>query len=256
MPDTIRPTDEASRRLAKVLIHATRAGTLATLLPSGGHPFASLVSVAPDVDSAPIILVSNLSGHATNLAADGRCTLLCASVGKGDPLAHPRVSVICLARRLERHSPDGERAKRRFLAFNPKAELYVDFPDFSFHVLDVLHASLNGGFGKAYELGAADIRTSMAGAGALAQSEATILAELNQERAAPLQLLADRRGETAATIADKPALGERKGKWRACGIDPLGIDVVSPATHARINFGTRVLAPADFWKMFEHLVNP
>jgi heme iron utilization protein len=255
MPDIIRPTDEASRRLAKGLIHATRAGTLATLRPSDGHPFASLVSVAPDFDGAPIILVSSLSGHAANLAADRRCTLLCASVGKGDPLAHPRVSVICEARRLERQSPDGDRARRRFLAFNPKAELYVNFPDFSFHVLGVRQASLNGGFGKAYELDAADILTSRTEAQTLAAAEATILEELNQQRRALLQRLADRRAETPATIADQSAPTNGKGKWRACGIDPQGIDVVSPLTQGRINFDACVATPAAFWATFEQLVN-
>jgi heme iron utilization protein len=255
MPDTIRPTDAASRRLALVLIHATRAGTLATLRPADGHPFASLVAVAPDFDGAPIILVSSLSGHATNLAADGRCTLLCASAGKGDPLAHPRVSVICRARRLERQSPAGDRAQRRFLAFNPKAELYVNFPDFSFYRLEVLNASLNGGFGKAYELGAADIVASKIDAEALAQAETTILATLNTARATLLQQLADQHAQTPATIAEQATAPKGEGKWRACGLDPHGIDVVSPSVHARINFSARVTAPADFWKMAEQMVH-
>jgi heme iron utilization protein len=255
MPDTIRPTDETSRRLARILIHATRAGTLATLRPPDGHPFASLVSVAPDFDSTPIIVVSSLSGHATNLAADCRCTLLCASAGKGDPLARPRVSVLCQARRFERQSPDGKRARRRFLAFNPKAELYVDFPDFIFYRLEVLNASLNGGFGKAYELVAADILTSKIDAEALAEAEASLLAALNTERATLLQQLANQHAQTPATIADQAPAPEGAGKWRACGLDPQGIDVVSASVQARINFCARVTAPADFWNMAERMVH-
>jgi heme iron utilization protein len=252
MLDPIRQTDEGARRLAKTLIHGTRAGSLATLRPDG-HPFASLVAVAPDFGGAPVILVSSLSGHATNLAADGRCTLLCASVGKGDPLAHPRVSVICQARRLARQSKEGARAQRRFLAFNPKAELYANFPDFSFYALDIMRASLNGGFGKAYELRCEDILSAPAGTQALGDAEPLLLTQLNVERAPLLQRLAIRYAETVAAAEDQPEIS--KGKWRACGVDPEGIDVVSSAGNGRIHFAAHVTSPAAFWETIEQLVN-
>ena len=60
---------------------------------------------------------------------------------------------------------------------------------------------------------------------------------------------------TPATIADQSAPTDGKGKWRACGIDPQGIDVVSPVTHGRINFDVCVTAPAGFWEAFEQLIN-
>jgi putative heme iron utilization protein len=217
-----------------------------------GHPFASLVSVAPDADGAPVILVSALSGHTTNLAADGRCTLLCVSTGKGDPLAHPRVSVICRARRLERQSGDGNRVQRRFLAFNPKAELYVNFPDFSFYRLEVLGASLNGGFGQAYVLAAEDLLSSKSDAEALTEAETSILSALNTERAGLLQQLAKRHAQTPGSIAEQASPPE--GKWRGCGLDPHGIDVISASGHARIEFPAPMARSADFWKMIEQMV--
>jgi putative heme iron utilization protein len=60
-------------------------------------------------------------------APDPRASILLAESGKGDPLAHPRLTVIG---RLER-CPD-PRVRERFLARHPKARLYADFVDFSF----------------------------------------------------------------------------------------------------------------------------
>ena len=82
------------RALAKTLLRATRAGTLGTLDRNTGHPFASLVNVATDVDGSPLILTSRLSTHTANLEADGRASVLLAETGKGDPLAHPRLTVL------------------------------------------------------------------------------------------------------------------------------------------------------------------
>ena len=89
--------------------------------------------MATDVDGAPLILVSRLSTHTANLEKDGRASLLLASTGKGDPLAHPRLTVLGDFR-ARSDAQDAERAalRRRFLARHPKSELYAGFADFSF----------------------------------------------------------------------------------------------------------------------------
>src|SRR3972149_616271 len=86
-----QPADFAPIALAKSLLRATRAGTLATLDRNTGHPFASLVNVATDVDGSPLILVSKLATHTANLERDGRAPRLLAATGKGDARAHPRL---------------------------------------------------------------------------------------------------------------------------------------------------------------------
>ena len=49
-------------------------------------------------------------------------------------------------------------ARRAFwLNKHPKSELYVDFGDFAFYKMSVERVALNGGFGKAFEMSAADI---------------------------------------------------------------------------------------------------
>ena len=95
LPETAAPpADFVPKVVAKSLLRSIRAGSLATLDRNTGHPFASLVNVATDADGAPVILVSRLSTHTANLEVDGRASILLAETGKGDPLAHPRLTVL------------------------------------------------------------------------------------------------------------------------------------------------------------------
>ena len=45
----------------------------------------------------------------------------------------------------------------RWLARDPRAQLYIDLPDFRFWRLEPLSSLLNAGFGRAYRLAAADM---------------------------------------------------------------------------------------------------
>ena len=105
LPENAPAPDFDPKSLAKDLLRATRAGSLATIDRNTGHPFASLVNVATDFDGAPLILISRLSTHTANLEADGRAALLLAAAGKGDPLAHPRLTLIGSFARLARNEP-------------------------------------------------------------------------------------------------------------------------------------------------------
>src|SRR5499433_3220184 len=149
---------------AKELLRVTRAGALATIDRNTGHPFASLVNVATDADGSPLILVSRLSTHTANIEVDGRASLLLAQTGKGDPLAHPRLTVLGRFAQVKRDSADDARVRRRFLARHPKSELYAGFGDFSFWRMEIVSAHLNGGFARAADLKAEDVRTDLAGA--------------------------------------------------------------------------------------------
>ena len=140
-----------------MLLRSARYGALAVLDPQSGAPLASRVAVATDLDGTPLILVSSLSEHTGGLLADPRCSLLLGEPGKGDPLAHPRISLRCLAEQLQRGTPVQTRVERRYLNRHPKARLYAGFGDFAFFRLKVERASLNGGFGKAYHLARADL---------------------------------------------------------------------------------------------------
>jgi len=228
--DPIRPTDASARGLARGLLRTARSASLATLT-SGGHPFASLTSVATDMDGTPLILVSSLSGHTGNLGADPRCSLLIAPGGKGDPLAHARITLIATAEPLTRDSDIGKRARRRFLARQPKASLYVDFPDFSFFALRLQRASLNGGFGRAYELAAGDVLSDCTQAQALLDGEDDAISHMNEDHADVIGLYA-----TAL-------LGAEPGPWRLSGIDPDGADLMLGDQALRLTFDEPVTSP-------------
>ncbi|MBM3607833.1 MAG: HugZ family protein, partial [Alphaproteobacteria bacterium] len=211
---------------AKRLLRSIRAGALATLGPDG-FPFASLVNVATDFDGAPILLLSGLSGHTKHLLADRRASLLLAETGKGDPLAHPRLSVTGEAIRCE---DETRRAglKARFLARHPKSALYADFGDFSFWWLEMARANLNGGFARAAEYTAEQLRTDTSQSAALLALEADALEHMNADHAQAVQLYAT------------SLLGEAQGRWRATGIDPDGLDLAAGERTARLAFPHRV----------------
>ena len=149
-------TPEASK-LAKTLIRHARFGALAVTDPVTGHPNISRVAVAPDTDGAPITLISSLSAHTRALRHNPHCAILLGEPAKGDPLAHPRISVSCIAEFLDREAQDSGAIAARYLRCNPKAKLYAGFADFSFVRLAPVSASLNGGFGQAYNLDSAHI---------------------------------------------------------------------------------------------------
>src|ERR1700683_3964409 len=115
LPENAPVPDFDPKSVAKGLLRTTRAGSLATIDRNTGHPFASLVNVATDVDGTPLILVSRLSTHTANLEADGRASVLLASTGKGDPLAHPRLTLLGTFIQVARGDADEPRVQRRFL---------------------------------------------------------------------------------------------------------------------------------------------
>src|SRR6202035_2791345 len=154
LPENAPAPDFDPIAVAKELLRATRAGALATIDRNTGHPFSSLVNIATDADGAPVILVSRLSTHTANLEVDGRASILLAETGKGDPLAHPRLTVLGRMAQVARPSDDEARVRRRFLARHPKSELYAGFGDFAFWRMTVASAHLNGGVARAAALSA------------------------------------------------------------------------------------------------------
>jgi hypothetical protein len=237
LPENARaPADFDPRMVAKELLRATRSGTLATLDRNTGHPFASLVNVATDSDGSPIILTSRLSTHTANLEADGRASLLLAATGKGDPLAHPRLTLLGAFARVSRDDRSEPRLRRRFLARHPKSELYAGFGDFAFWKLDAVSAHLNGGFARAADLKAADVLTDMSGAEDLIEAEAGALSHMNADHAEAVRLYATK------------LLGEKDAAWRLTGIDPDGLDIAFGDTTLRLPFPHRVATAQELRK--------
>jgi heme iron utilization protein len=228
LPENAPAPDFDPKAVAKGLLRATRAGSLATIDRNTGHPFASLVNVATDIDGAPLILVSRLSTHTANLELDGRASLLLASTGKGDPLAHPRLTLIGTFTQIPRDDRREPRLRRRFLARHPKSELYAGFGDFSFWRLEAVSAHLNGGFARAADLKAADVMTDVAGAENLIDAEESAVGHMNADHAEAVRLYATK------------LLEAEDGPWRITGLDPDGLDLARGDATLRLPFAERV----------------
>ncbi len=228
LPENAPAAEFDARGVAKSLLRTTRAGALATIDRNTGHPFASLVNVATDVDGSPLILVSRLSTHTANLENDGRASLLFSSVGRGDPLAYPRLTVLGTFAPVALQDGREPRLRRRFLARHPKSELYAGFADFSFWRLEIVSGHLNGGFGRAADLKAADVVTVVMDAASLVEAEASAVAHMNTDHAEAVRLYATK------------LLGAEDGPWRLTGLDPEGLDLALGDTALRLPFPERV----------------
>ncbi|MGC9420124.1 MAG: HugZ family protein [Rhodovulum sp.] len=154
--DPFRPADDEARALARRLIDAARFGALGVL--RDGAPFVTRVALAPGPDGVPVTLISDLAPHTAALRAAPLCSLLVGEPGpKGDPLTHPRLTIEAEAAFVAPDDPGRAALRDHYLAQQPKARLYVDFGDFHFVRLVPRAGHLNGGFGKAYMLTAADL---------------------------------------------------------------------------------------------------
>lgn len=220
--DPRQPADFDPLTLGRQLLRKVRVGALGTLDPATGYPFVTLTSVATDLDGMPFILISRLSQHTQNLLADQRASLMLSQGGKGDPLAHPRLTLQVMA------EPDqAPRLRHRFLARHPKAQIYVDFPDFAFFRLKPLSLHLNGGFARAFDGPAELILSTIADPAAFEALERSAIEHLNTDHAEALALY-------ATVLLDLPP-----GKWRATGLDPDGLDLAMGDLTARLPFPER-----------------
>ena len=216
-PENLRlETGAEARSMAEVLLRTARYAALAVLEPGTGHPVTSRVGVAPDIDGTPCFPAS------------------IGEPGKGDPLAHPRLSLLANAARIEKDSEDYIRLRRRYLARHAKAEIYLDLPDFAFYRLDGGRGFLNGGFGKAYDLTAADMFLVQSELLAeIAKAEDGIVTHMNQDHADAVGLY--------ATVLAKA----EPGHWRIVSIDPNGLDLGSDQRIIRLNFGKPLTSAAE-----------
>lgn len=217
-----------ARREARGLLRTVRSGALATLAKDGA-PYASLVSLATLPDASPVLPLSTLAVHTQHLMADPRCSLLLDGGGRGDPLTHPRLTLVAHA--VKATEAEREAWRTRFLRRHPKAEIYVDFGDFSFWRLDLQGARMIGGFGRIDMLTANDMVTDTAGAEALLEAEQRTVDHMNADHADALQ-------RYATVLAGAP-----EGQWRVTGVDPDGVDLVWRDDTRRLDFSERVTDP-------------
>lgn len=216
-----KDTDDPSR-LARHLIRGRGQAALASSLDraeSRGHPYASLVATAADIAGNPLMLLSDLAQHSTNIKADSRVSLLFEDTGAhADPLAGPRLSLLGEARLV-----DDEAGRARFIARHPSAARYAGFADFRLYRVTASRGHLVAGFGRIDWIDGAALRIA-GDVSALAAAETAIVEHMNRDHADAVALYAAR-------------LLQRDGEgWRMTGIDPEGIDLCRETEAARIAF--------------------
>lgn len=226
----LQPVDAAVRRQAQALVRQARFAALGTL-ERDGFPAVSRIAITTAMSGDVGFLISGLSGHFGNLARDGRCSLLLGEPGKGDPLAHPRLTLIGQAQRLDT-GPAREALRARHLMRHPKSALYADFADFAFWLFRIERAALNGGFGKASALTRDDLTLNPEAVASLSGIEAGAVAHMNADHGAALDRMAARAGAKGSG-------------WRLACLDPDGIDLTHGDDTERIWFDTPLTSAAD-----------
>ena len=226
--DVLQPVDGEARRLAKSLLRTARFASLGTLDKHDASPSVSRVALATAMNGDPCFLISGLSSHFGNLEADGRCSLLVGEPGKGDSLAHPRMTLIGRASKIA-DGAERERIKARYLMRHPKSALYVDFADFAFWRFASNRISLNGGFGKAYALQPADIATDIRGLDGLESAEASAVSHMNSDHSDAV--------DHYARLAGAAGTG-----WRLACLDPEGLDLARGDEAVRLWYASPMTA--------------
>jgi putative heme iron utilization protein len=243
-PKVLRETDDEARRLARTLMRGARHMALAVIDPETGFPSVSRTLTGTDYRGLPVILISALSGHTKGLVADPRASLLAGEPGKGDPLAHPRITLQCKAVKIPVGSLEHNDIRVRFLSRHPKAQLYVDFPDFAFWRLTPERASLNGGFGRAYALTGDDLTIAGEIDWNIWQNLARSLEdETDLAEAFATTIKSGSRDKTVSTDATATDTASSSG-WRFTGIDPAGVDLTNGNFQLRHEFPIQAATPS------------
>ncbi|RTL53673.1 MAG: HugZ family protein [Bradyrhizobiaceae bacterium] len=226
---------------ARLLLRRSRQGALATLMPHSGDPYCSLVATATDVDGSPLLLISRLAIHTKNILADARVSLMLDERGEEDPLQGARIMLAGTARGL---SGDGAViARRRYLAAQPSAETFADFPDFGFFRIEIQNAHLVAGFGRIVDLTPDRFLTDVSDASALIAAEPDAIAHMNADHRDALNLY--------ATVLLKAAPGD----WMCTGCDPDGLDMQNGRQILRLPFPQRATEPGALRKVLKNLAD-
>lgn len=203
----INETNSDARVLARQLIRTARFGAIG-VLQEDGSPLVSRVLVGTDTNGNPIILISELSEHTKAITKDNRVSLLLGEPKKGDPVAHPRISIQGNATMVPRQSEQYAQFRARFIAKHPKSELYIGFADFHIFKVEATAGNLNGGFGKAFHLTPSDFL-----------SEGLEISAMEQE------IIAVINSQHSDIMASYAPAG--KSGWRLIGIDYDGFELAN-----------------------------
>ena len=197
-------------------------------------PYSTFTLTAFDYDISPIVLLSNLSEHTTNINKNSLVSLmLCeeqklyhffpkfknSSFNYEDPMSRPRITLVGNLKKTK-----DEKDKRRFISRHPASRLYSGFTDMNFYKMKIIGAHLIGGFASVKWFKKKDLITKETLG--FNDSEENIIKHMNDCHQNSLNLYS-----TKLIKSDK-----KKKNWRIVGIDPEGFDLRNKDTLARYCF--------------------
>lgn len=241
----ILETSVEAIRAAKDIMRLSRYGAIAVLEAETSHPIVTRTNCALTMEGDPVFLMSDLAAHTKGLKQDARSSLMLGEPGKGDPLAHPRLTLIGNTTAVGTVTDSEQKREAlqrgRYITRHPKAELYNQLPDFHLYQMKIERALFNAGFGKAYTLTRADLILPDEMTSNLKHAESGIISHMNEDH-----------GDAIDHYA-KEHCNHQGENWRMTGCDPEGVDLMRGDEAARLNFETPCLTAEDMRKMLINL---
>jgi putative heme iron utilization protein len=222
----LREPQNDIHREARLLLRAARGASLSVI--EDDYPAIALVTPAITLDSAAIVLLSQLSAHTRALDRDPRCALMVqGQATERNPQTSPRLSLVCDATRS-----DDPADRARYLAVHPYATFYAGFGDFGIYRLTPIAARYVGGFARAASL---DVARLAPVTEALRNHTAAddAMANANQHYGARLDAIAAHHG------------GDGTG-WQTATLDPDGFDLAHDDQVIRVEFPHIIRVYDDF----------
>ena len=167
-------------RDARLWLRAHRCGVLCTHSRAlEGYPFGSIVPYVLDHEACPVILISRLAEHSTNIEGDARVSLLIHDAGD-DVQAQARVTLMGKAERIA--NPDA--VEPRYERFFPATRGYRSDLDFDFWRIVPVMLRAIAGFAKVQWVSREDYAPPF---NTLADDEPGILDHMNIDHAHTLR---------------------------------------------------------------------
>ncbi len=127
---------------------------------------------------------------------------------------------------------DSGDVRRRYLTYQPEAEMFAGFGDFAFYEVKLKGAHLVAAFGRIVDLKPDELLTDLTGAEALVAAEPEVVEHMNKDHAEACRLYATKlRGAPTATGAASAATRKvstcNAGEWACAAVpatgDPAGM---------------------------------
>lgn len=135
--------------LARQLMRETSNGVLCSMSQDMlGYPLGSVTPFVLTHEATPVVYVSSIAQHTSNMLADPHVCLTVRAEGVDDAQAAGRVSVIGDARAL--NAEDSTELESRYFALFPDAKAYAGTHDFAFFAIVPRRVRYIGGFGKIF----------------------------------------------------------------------------------------------------------